>query len=129
MSAQVPSLEPHLIPNPVFWRIFVFYPRLLRFDHEFLGVALCLLELLQSFGNLRYRGWLIAPISAGVIAHHEKEGGLPCSLVHPVIVREFHQREQRHPVILPLVGPEPKILFQPLIGSFQLSICSGVIRG
>ena len=93
MGVQVLSLQPQLIADPVPWRVFVFDPRLLRFDHEFLGVTLCLLELFQPLGHLRYGRLLITPISVGIVAHYEKERGLPCSLMYPIIVCKFCERE------------------------------------
>src|SRR5258708_36031764 len=89
---QVASFKPHEVSCLVLGRISVFDPSLLSVDHQFLGAFVCFLELLQSKGHLRYRGWPIGPISARVISHEEMERGLLCGFTMPIVMCEFSDR-------------------------------------
>ena len=49
--------------------------------------------------------------------------------VNLVVVLEFHERQEPHPIILSLVGEESEILFQFLVDPFRLSISLWVVGG
>jgi len=49
--------------------------------------------------------------------------------VNLVVVLEFRERQEPHPIILSLVGEELEILFQFLVDPFRLSISLWVVSG
>jgi hypothetical protein len=57
----------------------------------------------------------------------EEEWGLPCGIGWPIVMCKLCDWEIRGPVPLFLIGDESNGRFQPLVGSFRLSIGSGVI--
>src|SRR5258708_7683152 len=116
------SFKPHEVTGLILGRISMFNPSFLSVDHQFLGAFACFSELLEPERDLWYGGWPIGPISARVIPHEEIKGRLPRGFAMPIIMREFRQWEIMGPVILALVYIASEILFQPLIGSLQLSI-------
>ena len=59
--------------------------------------------------------------------HQQLERGLPCGGVLSIVVCKLCQGQVRRPVVLLIVDKEPKIRFEPLIGSFRLSIGPGVV--
>jgi len=46
-----------------------------------------------------------------------------------LVVLEFRERQEPHPIILSLVGEESEILFQFLVDLFHLSISLRVVGG
>ena len=46
-----------------------------------------------------------------------------------VVVLEFRERQEPHPIVLSLVGEESEILFQFLVDPFRLSISLWVVGG
>ncbi len=77
------------------------------------GMLLCFFELFNPECHLWDRG---------------------CCLIGPIVVCKLHHWKVVVPVILMLIDPEAKILFQPLIGLLWLSIhswviCCGVVLG
>ena len=49
--------------------------------------------------------------------------------VNLVVVLEFRERKEPHPIILSLVGEESEILFQFLVDLFCMSISLWVVSG
>ena len=62
-----------------------------------------------------------------VVSHQKEERGLVHGFIWPIVVSEFHHREIGYPVILMLICPEAKILLQPLIRQYQLSVSARVV--
>jgi hypothetical protein len=69
----------------------------------------------------------VNPISTRIKVHKEKEWGLPCGVRWPVIMCKLCDRKIKGPILLLLVSDKLNGRFQPLVRSFQLSICSEVI--
>jgi len=49
--------------------------------------------------------------------------------VNLIVVLEFRERQEPHPIILSMVGEELEILFQFLVDLFRLSISLWVVGG
>ena len=61
--------------------------------------------------------------------YQEFKGGEAGSGIRPGVVYELGHRQERSPVVLLEVAVDPKVLFQPLVGTLRLSVRLGVIRG
>ena len=66
---------------------------------------------------------------AGDTSSVEEERRVLSRRVNLVVVLEFHERQEPHPIVLSLVGEESEILFQFLVDPFCLSITLWVVGG
>jgi len=66
---------------------------------------------------------------AGDTSSVEEERRVLSGRVNLVVVLEFCERQEPHPIILSLVGEESEILFQFLVDLFCLSISLRVVGG
>jgi len=57
----------------------------------------------------------------------EEERRVPSGRMNLVVVLEFREWQESHPIILPLIGKKTEILFQFLIDLFCLSISLRVV--
>jgi len=66
---------------------------------------------------------------AGDMSGVEEERRVLSETVNLVVVLEFRESQEPHPIILSLVGEESEILFQFLVDPFRLSISLWVVGG
>jgi len=92
-----------------------------------LGVCHLIFELIDGFHVgprlIRFKA------HAGDTSSVEEERRVLSRRVNLVVVLEFHERQEPHPIVLSLVGEESEILFQFLVDPFCLSITLWVVGG
>ena len=62
-------------------------------------------------------------------SYQEFKGGKAGGGIGPGVVHKLSHRQEQGPVVLLKIAVDSEVLFQPLVGTLQLSICLGVIHG
>ena len=70
---------------------------------------------------------MVNPISIWIISHKKHEGRLPNSLICPIVMYELGNGKVVGPVFLMIVDIKMKVLLNPFVGRFQLTIGTGMV--
>jgi len=89
------------------------------------GVCHPVFELIDRFHLGPRLVWLEA--HSGNASSVKEERKVLSGRMNLVVVLEFHEWQEPHPIILSLVGEESEILFQFLVDPFRLSITLQVV--
>ena len=133
MGAFEPDLVSNLVGSEDSLPSFPFtldYDKSLRMTHGFLRLASDVHQMFLKMLHCRQpAAHSLRKIKPWYSSNQEFKWGVAGGGIGPGIVYKLSHRQECRPIVLLEIAVYPEVLLQPLVGTLQLSVRLGVIRG